>query len=99
MQVCMQVCIWRCAYEGVYMQVCLCRCIRGIGVRICCDEEGEKEIKKFTSIFDLAKVVPFDRPQRSSTSHLNLGVDDGFPLHSFKLVFPLCSEAATKAAL
>lgn len=49
--------------------------------------------------FDLAKVVPFEGPQRSSTSHLNLGVDDGFPLNSFQLVFPLCSEAATKAAL
>lgn len=55
--------------------------------------------------FALAKVVSgFEGPslsaQRSSTSHLNLDVYYVFRLHSFVLVFPLCSsKSATKAAL
>lgn len=83
------------------MKVCTCRFVY---IGVCVGyvfgfASIRREKKKFTSVFDLAKEVPFDRPQRSSTSHLILGVDDGFPLHSFELVFPLCSEAATKAAL
>lgn len=55
--------------------------------------------------FALAKVVSgFEGPslsaQRSSTSHLNLDAYHVFRLHSFVLVFPLCSsKSATKAAL